>query len=179
MANSIHPSVCFSDICQFEQIYNRYWKKMYDLARYYTQNSDQAEEIVQDIFKSLWERKDTLIINGPLEHYLFRCVKLKIAEHYRQEALRQKHQNQLLQTLPAEDMTTENQVLSNELSRRLEELTVQLPHQSRRVFELSRNQGLSNRQIAAELSLSEKTIENYLTRALHFLRKQLADYLHK
>lgn len=177
MADLNPSSKPFTDVCEFEQVYKRYWKSMYELGCYYTQDSAFAEEMVQDIFKSLWERKDHLQIRGPIENYLFRSVKLKIAEHYRQQTLHQKHLDQIGRSQTWAEFTTEEQVFSQELSQRLEQLTIQLPTQSRRVFELSRNHGLSNRQIASELALSEKTIENYLTRALHFLRQRLSDYL--
>jgi DNA-directed RNA polymerase specialized sigma24 family protein len=58
----------------FETIYNKYWKDLYALCFYYIKDQEQSKEVVQDIFKSIWERRNELDLEGPVENYLFRCV---------------------------------------------------------------------------------------------------------
>ncbi|GAB3281725.1 hypothetical protein GCM10027347_57500 [Larkinella harenae] len=150
---------------------------MYNLAYHYTQDNELSKEIVQAVFESLWKRRETVTVEEWLEAYLLKATRLQVAAHYRKQAARQQHLEQIRLTGTPSDQTTENQIVFGELAQRITQLVEQLPGQRRRVFELSRWQGLTNREIAAELTLAEKTVENHLTYALHFLRKRLTDYL--
>ncbi|MCK8494786.1 RNA polymerase sigma-70 factor [Spirosoma sp. RP8] len=161
----------------FAQVYDRYWKRMYNLAFHYTQDNELAKEIVQTVFESLWKRWETFTVEEWLEAYLLKAIRLQVAAHYRKQAARQQHLEQIRLTGIPSDHTTDNQIVFSELTQRVTQLVEQLPGQRRRVFELSRWQGLTNREIAAELTLAEKTVENHLTHALQYLRKRLTDYL--
>jgi len=149
---------------------------MYSLAFHSTQDSELAKEIVQTVFESLWKRWETFTVEEWIETYLLKATRLQVAANYRKQAVRQHHLDQLRRTGTPADHTTDNQVVFSELTQRVTQLVEQLPGQRRRVFELSRWQGLTNREIATELTLAEKTVENHLTYALHFLRKRLAEY---
>ncbi|MFD1145455.1 RNA polymerase sigma-70 factor [Larkinella insperata] len=166
-----------TDSAVFTQVYDRYWKRMYNLAFYYTQDNELAKEVVQMVFESLWKRWDTFSVEEWLEAYLLKATRLQVAAHYRKQAARHQYLEHLNQAGTPHEQTTENQIIFGELTHRITQLVEQLPGQRRRVFELSRWQGLTNREIAAELTLAEKTVENHLTYALHFLRKRLTDYL--
>ncbi|SDG28955.1 RNA polymerase sigma-70 factor, ECF subfamily [Dyadobacter soli] len=157
----------------FEQVYNQHWEKLYLAALYRLQDTDLAKELVQGIFVSLWERRHTLVITGEVAHYLSRALKLKILEHYRTEQLHERHLDELARQTDDRENTTENHVLLNELRSRVQQLAQALPDQCRRVFELSRVQGLNTREIAVEMVLSEKTVKNHLTRALASFKAML------
>ncbi|MBE9466604.1 RNA polymerase sigma-70 factor [Dyadobacter subterraneus] len=157
----------------FETIYNKYWKDLYSLCFYYIKDQEQSKEIVQDIFKSIWERRNELDVDGPIENYLFRSVKLKVAQYYRTNNIHQKHLEAITRDLKKSENSTENIVLFNALKDQISDLVERLPEQCQRVFLLSRENGFSTQEISSQLSISPKTAENHLTKALNFLRKHI------
>ncbi|WP_254560627.1 RNA polymerase sigma-70 factor [Dyadobacter diqingensis] len=157
----------------FKLIYNKHWEKLYTVCYSKINDSEVAKELVQEIFFSLWQRKDTLTIEGPVEHYLLRAAKLKTLEYYRLLTIRTRHLENVRDQQKTEENTTLDHVELNELNAQLQHFVHAMPGQCRKVFELSRSQGLNTREIATEMVLSEKTVKNHLTRALHFLKEKL------
>jgi len=157
----------------FEKAYNENWKNLYSLCYYYVNHQEEAEEIIQDLFKSIWERRADLIIHTSVEQYLFRALKLKIAEHFRTKAVHRKHWEELKMIAVHAEASTEQAVFYNDLQNNVNELVGQMSPQSRNVYTMSREEGLTVPEIASRLSITAKTAENHLTRALGFLKKRL------
>ncbi|MEM9327355.1 MAG: RNA polymerase sigma-70 factor [Bacteroidota bacterium] len=160
----------------FEQIYRLHWKKLFGICLYQVQDEELAKEIIQDIFKSLWERRSKLEINSSLEAYLIRAVKLEVMDYFRTKANHDQHLMHVVAETVHEEDTTEQTLDLQELNETMEVLIEQLPAQCKRVFELSRQVGLKNREIAAELLISEKAVEYHITKALNHLRSNLPAY---
>ena len=160
----------------FERIYRKYIKKLCRIA--FNQIRDEAvvQNIVHNVFCYLWESRHTLQLEGPLENYLIRAVKLAAFDHIRTKVNRKKHLESALYGYKPSKDCTEEQVRFNELSEKINTLVERLPRKCRQVYLLSREKGLSNREIATTLSLAEKTVEAHLSKALKFLRINLADY---
>lgn len=154
-------------------MYNKHWEKFYSLSVYRLGDTDLAKEIVQEVFCSVWERRDVLVIEGPVEHYLLRAVKLKIVEHFRTAQVRERRLTDFAHSLKRGENTTENQVVLNDLRLQIQYFVETLPKQCRRVYELSRSQGMNTREIALEMVISEKTVKNHLTKALSSIRTLL------
>lgn len=166
-----------SDEAAFTVIYDRYWQKLYTLAMCKVNSLETAEEIVQDIFCSLWLRRETLQIQVSLASYLVISVKYRVIKvldkHYKQKS----YINTLLQSNIADNSTQEH-IFFNELKEQLDKYTLELPEKCRLVFQLSREKGHSQKQIADELQISEKTVEAHLSKALKHLRSRLAHFFH-
>lgn len=159
----------------FELIYNAHWEKLYTICFRKVQDTELAKELVQEVFFSIWQRRESLTVVGPIEHYLVKAIKLKTIEHFRTLVIRRKHLENIGVGQTVVENTTENQLGINELSMQLQQFVQSMPGQCRRVFELSRTEGLNTREIAVEMVLSEKTVKNHLTRALHYLREKLEE----
>lgn len=155
-------------------MYNQHWERLYANCVNWVSDPEVAKELVQNVFFSLWERRKSLVIQGLVSHYLLRAAKLKTVEYYRTHRIHQHHFEQLAHLTKRSENSTENTVLLNELTLQVQQFVEALPQQCRRVYELSRTEGLATRQIATELVLSEKTVKNHLTRALGFIRDKLA-----
>ena len=157
----------------FQQLYRQYWKQVFAICYSTLRDEDIAAELSQDIFESLWKRRNALLISVPIAQYLFRCAKLEVMEYCRTTANRQKHLQNAMQDQPAEGNYTEDTLLYNELSNKINQLLILLPNKSQLVYRLSQQQGLDKKSIATELFISEKTVEYHLYKALNFLRENL------
>lgn len=161
----------------FEAVYNQFWRKVFNISFHHTADRHVSEELVQEIFKSLWERRETLKIEGSIENYLSRAARLKVAEHFRNQAIRARNLQDAIQDHPLAENTTQQMLDLHFLDERITALVDQLPSHCRQVYVMSRREGLSNTQIASSMSISEKTVENQIGRALSYLRKRLANLL--
>lgn len=174
------PSLKFStnadadQVEYFNGIYTAYWQKIYNYCYHHLKDSDSSKEIVQDIFFSLWERRYSLRIEGSEENYLIKAAKYKVFDFYRNQ-VNSPPMVELAEQTSSEE-ATENVVMYNGLVEKLNGLVGDLPEQCRRVFELSRQQGLSNKQIASDLLITEKTVEYHISKALKYLRDRLPEY---
>lgn len=165
----------WNDEKSFEEVYLTYFKKLYRLCYQHIQDVEDSKEIVHDLFHSLWERRNSLVIETSLEGYLIGATKQKILKYLRDKISAQKHLAFATADYAEASHETENAFFFNVLTDQLEELTRQLPPQCGKVFVLSRTQGLSNIEIARTLAISEKAVEYHITRALTFLRKKLSE----
>ncbi|SFM86358.1 RNA polymerase sigma-70 factor, ECF subfamily [Chitinophaga sp. YR627] len=160
----------------FTDTYELYWEKVYNVCYANLEDSELAREMVQDIFKSLWERRETLEITQSAEHYLVRAAKLKVFEYIRNQRIRSTHLKSIAYSQHTEVNFTENEILHNFLSQKLRVLVGYLPSEGREIFKLSREMGLSNKEIASTLSVSERKVEYQLMKAIRFLKSNLQEY---
>ena len=164
------------DAKAFEQIFKKYWQKLYLVAKAKLLSHDDAEEVIQGIFSTLWEKRRTLIIRD-LSHYLQVCVKNRVLNHIRTNITKEKYWAHYSAFLPAHNDITTEAVAFDELDHALHDAVESLPEKSRQVFRLSRVEGRTNAEIANMLALSEKSIEYHLTKSLKDLKVRLKDYI--
>lgn len=164
------------DETMFTDLYNQYWEKVFSICYAHLEDVDVAKEIVQDIFKSVWERRDTLTFTHSVERYLLRSAKLKVFEYIRNKQIRTTHLKRLADEAGRETNVTEDLVMHRCLSETLVSLVNALPYNYQRVFRMSRERGLSTKEIAEELLISERTAAYHLASALKQLRSRLNDY---
>jgi len=157
----------------FEKVYNLYWEKVYAVCYNGTREVEPAREMVQDIFKSLWERREDLELDN-VNNYLVRAAKFKTFDYIRDKGSQQKHLCSKYQNCPNSSNCTEELVLYNNLQEKVNILVDTLPCQCKRVFKMSREQGLTNREIASALLISERAVEYHISKALGVLRSNLS-----
>lgn len=159
----------------FDFFFNFYYPGLCVYAQKIMELPEEARDIVQDVFVKFWNDRKKLNIEFSIRSYLFVSVKNKCFD-----VLRKKNRNIKTQEISYEhditDESFETYILS-ELETLFNRSLDKLPERCREIFELSRLHGLKNREIADKLNLSEKTIENQVTKALHILKEELKDYL--
>lgn len=160
----------------FELLYNKYWEKVFAVCYHSTEDQELAREMTQDIFKSIWERRESLAIEKSYERYLVRSAKLKVAEHFRNQSIRNKRLAQATLDSCEAVNCTEHDVNYSILVEKLDILVDQLPCQRRNVFKMSRDQGMTNKEIAEKLKISKRAVEYHISKALAFLKKELPEY---
>lgn len=161
------------DEAAFTEIYQRYWKLLFAVAANKTGVLADAEEIVQEIFADLWKRRTVISIRHSLKAFLAGAVKFQVYVYFdkqhRQRICRQEAAPDTAQVEPAYDYKA--------LEEQVHQVTAQLPERCRLVYELSRNAGLTHKEIARTLDISEKTVENQITKALKHLHAALRSLL--
>jgi RNA polymerase sigma-70 factor (ECF subfamily) len=160
----------------FEEIFKRYWQQLYHTAFNKLQSHAEAEEIVQNIFSGLWEKRKTILIDK-LDWYLHTSVRNRVINLIRHKITERKYCDFYMGFMPNASEVTENKVLYNDLSDAVEVAMKNLPQKSRIVFKLNRMEGRSIPEIANRLKLSEKAIEYHLTKSLKAMRVQLRDVI--
>jgi RNA polymerase sigma-70 factor (ECF subfamily) len=163
-------------IAAFETIFELYWQRLYVHAKSKLSSHDEAEDVVQNIFSALWEKRQTLLITD-LSYYLHTSVKNRILNLVRSKITQQKYWDYYKVFIPQVQPVTDNTVAFDDLQEAVGEAVSRLPEKSREVFKLSRMEGRSNAEIANLLNLSEKAIEYHLTRSFRELRVHLKDFM--
>ncbi|WP_423129370.1 RNA polymerase sigma-70 factor [Gaoshiqia sp. Z1-71] len=172
------------DEAAFKVIYNMYVPRLYYFAYEYVPYRDLVENIVQETLMVLWGKKNELADNTNLGAYLFTVAKNNCLYKLRDRRYKQQlfdsnemGELELKFNLDALSSLDTSQFAFFEIEKIIADTLEQLPPQCREVFRLSRFEEKKNREIAAELGISEKTVEGHLTKALKLFRATLKDYL--
>lgn len=161
----------------FTWLFNTYWEKVYLICYHHIVTHENAQELTQNIFKSIWERRDQILIKGDVGHYVMRAAKLQVINYYRDNKVRKDHLNSFYQTYCESDYCTENDILFNQLNQKVHLLVDKLPCQCKIVYQLSKDKHLSNKEIAATLNISIKTVEYHLSNASKLLKNNLKEFI--
>jgi RNA polymerase sigma-70 factor (ECF subfamily) len=161
----------------FNTLYNRHWPWLFKFAFLILKDRDAAKDIIQDVFVWVWEHRKDLQMHAP-KSYLKTAVKYKIANYIRTGNIRNSffdEASQLKYTVctPGADEFAE----VNELNHIIRISIANLPVKCKEIFRLSREENLSNREIASQLGISIKTVENQMTIALHRIRTSVDAHL--
>lgn len=169
----------------FESIYLAYFSKMKYFARVYVISEEEAENIVQDVFTELWEKKDVLDMPVNLIAYLFTSVKNKCLNYLRHQIvrqevsdlIRQEHHLAMQASLNSLELFDQNMFKEDDLTLLLEKALSTLSERCCRIFVMSKLEGKKQKEIAAELNISINTVETQMGIAYKKLRNELKDYL--
>lgn len=159
-------------IGDFEVLFKTYYVPLCRFAFSIVRNSDQAEEIVQEFFYSYWKNRKNIGIKFSIRAYMYRAVRNSALRYLAHRKLESSYSI----TLSSAPQGSENpDDSSDELLNIVETTLQQLPERCRQAFILSRRDGLKYKEIAAKLSVSEKTVEADMTKTLMALRKNLSE----
>lgn len=165
----------------FEKIYKLYYPKMFSFAKNYVLANEDAENIVQDVFLTLWERKEELELSCILTTYLFTLVKNRCLNFLRHQLIEEEYSVEMkeefgfkLYALESMDYSYQSE---EELQKIIERALEALPPRCREIFVKSRIEGMKYKEISEELGISINTVENQMVTALKKLRAELKDFL--
>ncbi len=179
-----HPSILpnerelFTRISQgdeaaFTQVFYYYEPRIFPFLVKLTDSKQLAEEIVQELFLSLWLKKESAAgIENP-RAYIFRMAANKATNWIKKEAIKARHETNVVATLKDDYNTAEDTLAIKEIQEVVNKAVEELPPQQKIVYKLNRQEGLRNEEIAAQLNISEKTVKNHLTEALKTIRQHL------
>jgi RNA polymerase sigma-70 factor (ECF subfamily) len=138
---------------------------------------DTSEEVVQEVMFKIWNLREKLVIDSSLKSYLFRAVRNGCMNVLKHQKIRDEYRASRESDPIENQRSQEDEMIVTELETRIREAIDSLPLERRKVFILSRYDGLTYNQIADKLNISVKTVENQMGKALRSLREELADYL--
>ena len=157
----------------FNVLFRRYFNKLFRYTLNYTKEANIAEELVMDVMLKLWQKKGEIIIEDNLNAYLFRSMKNALINFWRKKALETSTLDLLKHERYADNRSADYRIICNELEDLYHQKLGKLSPQRKRVFEMSRKENLSYAQIASQLNLSVKTVEQHITSALKYMRENL------
>jgi RNA polymerase sigma-70 factor (ECF subfamily) len=163
------------DIGQFETLFRSSYVSLVKYARTLIKDQDTAEEIVQDLFFRLWQDKEKIKIESSLNGYLFRAVHNRCLHYIEHLKVVERHAQEMA---PETNESSENpaDVLQyKELQAKIVRILERLPERCGKIFMMNRFEGLKYAEIAEKLSVSVKTVEANMGRALKEFRKALAE----
>jgi RNA polymerase sigma-70 factor (family 1) len=161
------------DQIAFAEIYERYWKVMYVHALKMLRNEDDSKDLVQELFASLWTKAAEITFNINLSGYLYVSLRNKIINLIQQKNIRRDYLNSLASFAEETRNITLEQINEKEISIVVEAEIQNLPLKMRKIFELSRKQNLSHKEIASQLDISDKTVKKQIGYAIRILKLRL------
>lgn len=158
----------------FEAIFRAYYPFLCNYATQLLKDPAAAEEIVQELFVNLWEKREGVNIDSSVSSYLYRAVKNRCLNSMRHSKIKDDY----IHIVQSEhDNLVEENDSQAELFEKIEESIASLPEKRREIFRLSRQEGLKYREIATRLNISVKTVETQMGLAIKTLREMLKDFL--
>ncbi|WP_372651198.1 RNA polymerase sigma factor [Draconibacterium sp.] len=164
------------DKSAINDLYAEYSPRLYRFAMAYLKSESEVLDIVQEVFVNVWMNRNKLKKDSNLDAYLFTVAKNTIVSVFRKKLSEKDYLDHLKNKTITNSIDTESQFNYNQLSDKLNDLVEQLPPQRKKIYQLSKERGLANKTIAAELGISIKTVEDHLSKASKFIKKNLTEY---
>ncbi|PST82047.1 RNA polymerase subunit sigma-70 [Pedobacter yulinensis] len=161
------------DHAAFKLIYDRYWAVLFLHARNLLRDADEAADVVQELFATLWTKSETIDLRTSLSAYLYRAVRNKVLDHMKHRKISQTYLDSIDAFMLEQHVTSCDLLREKELAAVIEREVNALPEKMRQVFLLSRRENLSYSHIASQLSISEHTVKSQISNALRILRARL------
>ncbi|MEX8547376.1 MAG: RNA polymerase sigma factor [Mucilaginibacter sp.] len=163
-------AICRDDEAAFTALFNRYWELLYNTSFRCLKDHEVSEEIVHDIFLSIWNRRKDLKITS-FKNFLLKSVRYQIYNRARANKSPITFADQsVYENYVFEENNGETRIRESELDQELDKYLNQLPYRCKEIFKMSRIKNLSNQEIALQLGISKRSVENQITLALKYLR---------
>lgn len=157
----------------YQELFERYAPKIYQFSLSYLKNEADAEELVQEVFLKIWEKREILDSSLNIKGYIFKIAVNAIYDFIRHKNIKDAFSEFARLNVDMHSNNTWDTVIYQEMKATVNKLVSELPEQRQRVFHLSKRKGLTNDEIAKKLNISKRTVENQLYRAITFLKEQL------
>ncbi|WP_372934338.1 RNA polymerase sigma-70 factor [Mariniphaga sediminis] len=172
--NQLTERIKSDDIGAFKSLYDLYSRQLLNFILQYLKETGEAEEILQDVFLSVWEGRKSLQVDKSVKSYLFRIAVNKVYNHLKRRVVERKYQYYLSNNEHTSENNIEDKIYFSELKETIDQILGQLPVQQRRIFRLSRLEGMSHDEIAKKFNISVRTVENQIYRAGKFVKSKLS-----
>jgi len=156
----------------FEKLFEIFSQKLYRFSYSYLKSETESEEIVQDVFLKLWENRDKLRNETSFQSYLFTIAFNAIRKHFNKKVHDERYRTGIIELFSDENPSLETNPDFEMLVVKLESLIGKMPARRKEIFLKRKKEGKSVRDIATEMEISPKTVENQITEAMNYLKKE-------
>ena len=163
------------DKSAFNQLFERYHRRIYLFCLHYHYGKEEAEEIVQEVFLKLWLNRNSIDSSGNVQSFIYTIARNLIFNNLKRK-IYQKAAYQYHYTISNKVSQTEDDIICRDLERIFNKAINTLPKKRQQIFNLSRKDGLSNKEIAEKLNISLKTVESQIRLSLQYLRRVLKQH---
>lgn len=174
--NALFVRISRGDEAAFSEIFYCYMPRLYSFVKKITRSAQVAEEVVQEVFVSLWANREKLSDIDNCSSYIFAIAANKTFNYLRSKAIREK----FLGAITSNDGRTDNNTIDtidfHESQYLVNKLVNQLPSQKKMIYKLTRDKGMSHDEVAVQLGISKNTVKNHLVETLRFLKTTLQKY---
>jgi RNA polymerase sigma-70 factor (ECF subfamily) len=166
-----------SSRADFETLFKAHYSALCSYANSFLRDIDASEEVVQEVMFKIWTNRKTMEIDTSMKSYLFRAVRNGCMNVLKHMKVREEYRSWHEHAGDKSHRSKEDDIIASELEQKIREAIDRLPMERRKVFIMSRYDGLTYSQIAVKLGISVKTVENQMGKALKTLRDELSEYL--
>ncbi|RLD50220.1 MAG: RNA polymerase sigma-70 factor [Bacteroidetes bacterium] len=170
------PNISLLNKVSFEDLFKTYFKPLTAFAFKFVNDIDEAKSIVHDVFVKLWEKRDDIDMTKSVKSYLYTSVNNRSLNFIRDNKKFNRNEN-VFDNQSSSAPNVEEELSSLEIQKKIDASLNSLNPKVKRIFEMSRYEGLKYKEIAEELNLSVKTVETHMSTALKVLRENLKEYL--
>jgi RNA polymerase sigma-70 factor (ECF subfamily) len=165
------------DKIAFEKAFRAFYAALCNYALSLVKDKDESEEVVQNVFFNIWNKRTALQVSGSLKSYLYRSVHNECLNKIKHVKMKTTYAEDYRKNASGSFDNAADHLHAKELGQKINTAIDSLPEQCGNVFKLSRFENLKYNEIAQHLNISIKTVENHMGKALKILREQLKDYL--
>jgi len=159
------------DEIAFVKIYNQYRHKIYTYAWQLSKSADTADEIVQEVFIRIWQKRAQINTELSFNAYIRKITLNHVLNHLKKVARQKSLQEEVFQLIEINTSHTEDQLLEKELRKIYVDAIARLPAQKKLIYQMSRTEELSHEEIALKLEISKNTVKNHMVEASRFIRE--------
>jgi RNA polymerase sigma-70 factor (family 1) len=158
----------------FDMLFNRYWEKLYRIAFARLKDTDDAQDVVQEVLVRFWNNREKTEIKTSLEVYLMGAVRLQVIDHFRSRKVRERQLQEALDRINLLENSIHDVADYLELEQTLEAIVNEMPAMLKNIY-LMRSENMSVKEIASRLGLADQTVKNYISEVLRRLRIALQE----
>jgi len=163
------------DKVALDELFGYYYPRLYQFSKSILKIDNEIDDILQEVFVKIWLNRQKIGNAETFNAYIFTITKNEVLNLIRKNLRDHTFRDQLFLRSVAEEYQPENQLEFEEIKAGIDQIVAKLPEKRQQIFILSRTNGLSNKEISAQLNISEKTIEDHITHAIKQIKRSMKE----
>lgn len=176
---ALFRQIAGGDIPAFEGLFHAYYDLLYSTALQYGKSAALAEDIVQQVFLTVWEKRESLVDVSQPEAWLFTIARNRVMDHFRRELSNRQYIRHIKEVFQQEEGTPADLLILRQRKELVERALATLTERRQEIYRMSREQGLSYEEIGLRLGIGRETVKDHISRSLAAIREFLEKHRHE